>query len=209
MSPLGKEVDMVMPECGGLRERKKARTRGAIINAAIDLFERQGYDATTVEEIAAAADVSERTFFRYFESKLDVVMAPKTEAGEHDIEALVAARPDDESPLQAFRQVLLTELADVLAADELRVRQFQLVMRTPSLRSFAHEHFNEHRDDFARVFAKRMGLPDDALAPQVMATAAAGVVWTVVDRWVADGAEPSRLAPLLDEGFRLLASGMG
>jgi AcrR family transcriptional regulator len=198
---------MVTPECG-LRERKKARTREAIINAAIDLFEQQGYDATTVEEIAAAADVSERTFFRYFESKLDVVMAQKTDATP-DLEAHLANRPPGERPLEAFRQVLLEELGELLAGDELRVRQFQVVMRTPALRSFAHEHFNEHRDELARAFAKRMELPDDALAPQVMATAAAGVVWTVVDRWVADGAAPARLAPLLEKGFRLLATGLG
>jgi AcrR family transcriptional regulator len=201
------EVDMGTSECG-LRERKKARTREAIVNAAIDLFERQGYDATTVEEIAAAADVSERTFFRYFESKLEVVMAPKTK-DEPDIEALLAARPAGETPIEAFRQVVTEQLGGVLSADDLRARQFQVVMRTPSLRSFAHEHFNEHRDDFARVFAKRMGVPDDSLAPQVMATAAAGVVWTVIDRWVAEGAEPHRLAPLLDEGFHLLATGLG
>jgi AcrR family transcriptional regulator len=202
-----REVEMVTPECG-LRERKKARTREAIINAAIDLFEQQGYDATTVEEIAAGADVSERTFFRYFESKLDVVMAQKTGATP-DLEAHLANRPPEERPLEAFRQVLLEELREVLAGDELRVRQFQVVMRTPALRSFAHEHFNEHRDELARAFAKRMELPDDALAPQVMATAAAGVVWTVIDRWVADGAAPARLAPLLEEGFRLLATGLG
>jgi AcrR family transcriptional regulator len=192
-------------ECG-LRERKKARTREAIIHAAIDLFERKGYDATTVEDIAAAADVSERTFFRYFESKLEVVMAAKDD--DQDIGALVLARPAAETPIEAFRQVLLQELSHALAADDLRSRQFQLVMRTPTLRSYAHEHFNQHRDEFAGVFAKRLGVPDDALAPQVMATAAAGVVWTVVDRWVNVGADPERLAPLLNEAFDLLSAGL-
>jgi AcrR family transcriptional regulator len=198
---------MVTP-CGGLRERKKARTREAIIDSAIDLFERKGYDATTVEDIAVAADVSQRTFFRYFESKLDVVMAPKTDSG-HDLEQRVADRPPDEAPVEAFRNVIREELAGALQAGDLRARQFTLVMRTPSLRSFAHEHFNEHRDEFARVFAKRLGVADDALAPQIMATTTAGVVWTVIDRWVDEAAPPDRLITLLDEAFDLLATGLG
>jgi hypothetical protein len=87
-------------------------------------------------------------------------------------------------------------------------RQFRLVMTTPSLRSFAHEHFNEHRDEFAHVFAKRLGVADDALAPQVMASAASAVVWTAIDRWVDEGATNERLAVILDEAFELLAGGL-
>jgi AcrR family transcriptional regulator len=195
--------------CGGLRERKKAQTRDAIIEAALELFERKGYDETTVEEIASAADVSQRTFFRYFESKLEVVMAPKSEEDGHDIESLIAGRPDRETPIEAFRNVVRDELGGVLQAGDLRARQFQVAMRTPSLRSHAHEHFNEHRDEFAAVFAKRLGVPEDDLAPQVMATTVSGVVWTVIDRWVDEGAVPERLMPLLDQAFDLLGPGLG
>lgn len=201
---------MVTPgQCGGLRERKKAQTRDAIIEAALALFEQKGYDDTTVEEIAAAADISERTFFRYFDSKLEVVMAPKSQEDGRDIESLIAARPDEETPIEAFRNVVREELGGVLQTGDLRARQFQVTMRTPSLRAHAHEHFNEHRDEFAAVFAKRLGLPADDLAPQVMATTVSGVVWTVIDRWVDEGAAPERLMPLLDQAFDLLGPGLG
>jgi AcrR family transcriptional regulator len=194
--------------CGGLRERKKARTREAIVLAAIDLFERQGFDATTVEDIAAAADVSQRTFFRYFDSKLDVVMAPKHD-DEFDFQQAIVDRPADETPLEAFRRVIMQELSVLLGSeDALMIRQFRLAMTTPTLRSFARAHFDEHRDDFATAFAVRLGVPADSLAPQVMATTASGALWTVIDRWVDEGANFERLVPLFDEAFDLLARGL-
>jgi AcrR family transcriptional regulator len=191
----------------GLRERKKARTREAIIDAAIDLFEQQGYEATTVQQIAAAAEVSERTFFRYFDSKLDVVVALKQE--DESVEELVASRPPEESPLEATRQVVREKMADALSGDDLQVRQFRVVMGTPSLRSFAFEHFNEHRDELAAAFAKRLGVPLTDLAPQIIATAVGGVLWTVIDRWVEEGSDTERLLPLIDQAFGMLENGFG
>jgi AcrR family transcriptional regulator len=191
----------------GLRERKKARTREAIIDAAVDLFEREGYDETTVQQIAAAAEVSERTFFRYFDSKLDVVMALKEQA--EDLGDLVASRPAEESTMEATRQVVRQKMSDALAGDDLVVRQFRVVMGTPSLRSFAMEHFNEHRDELAAAFAHRLGVPTTDLAPQIIATAVGGALWTVIDRWVEEGAPNERLIPLVDEAFGLLERGLG
>jgi len=197
------------PECAcGLRELKKARTREAIIDAAVELFERDGFDATTVEEIAAAADVSPRTFFRYFESKLDVVMAEKGNVGD-DLEALVAARPPEEGPVEAMYQVMRRKLVDALADEAgLVFRQYRVVMATPSLRALALEHFHEHRDKLATVFAARLGADANALRPHVLAAAAATTAWTVIDRWVAQGATPDRLLPMFDDAFGLLASAL-
>jgi AcrR family transcriptional regulator len=191
----------------GLRERKKAHTRESIIDAAIDLFERNGYDATTVEDIAAAADVSPRTFFRYFDSKLDVVMADKhTDAPV--VETLIAQRPRDESPLEAVRQVIRGQLAGMLDEDRsLGIRQYRVVMNTPSLRASALEHFHEEQDGIARAFAVRMDVDDDALEPHVLAAATATTAWTVIDRWVVSGKGPQALLAMLDEAFELLASG--
>src|ERR671911_220241 len=93
--------DMGVPSgCGppGLRERKKARTHEAIVDAALDLFERKGYEATTVEDIAAAADVSPRTFFRYFDSKVDLILAKNHETNV-GLGALLAERPAGEGPV--------------------------------------------------------------------------------------------------------------
>ncbi|MCL9760352.1 TetR/AcrR family transcriptional regulator [Frankia sp. AiPa1] len=90
----------------GLRERKKRRTRQAIIEVAHELFAEKGFEATTVEEIAAGADVSVRTLFRYFTSKEAIALAPLEEMGELTVAAL-RRRPADEPPLSALRNAAL------------------------------------------------------------------------------------------------------
>lgn len=201
-------VDIAPGDYPGLRERKKARTREAIIDAALDLFERKGFDATTVEDIAAAAEVSPRTFFRYFETKLDVVMARNVDEGD-DLEDLVAARPATEGPIEAVHQVMRAKL-DALLADEKgsALRELSVVLTTPSLRAICVERFHEHLDGLAAIFAARLGVDEQALGPHILAGAVSATLFAVIDRWVADGAAPDRLVPLLDEGFALLDAGL-
>jgi AcrR family transcriptional regulator len=193
---------------GGLRERKKARTHEAIVEAAVDLFERQGYDETTVEEIAAAAEVSPRTFFRYFDTKVEVVFAEKDE--HPDFEELLAARPADESVIEAVHQVLREQLAVLFEENGgLKIRQHRLAFRTPCLRSIAREHVYEEQDNLARAFAARLGVPPDAMQPRLMAAAIGGTLWTVFDRWVDDtNPTPEGLIVLVDEAFDLLERGL-
>lgn len=193
----------------GLRERKKERTREAIIDAALDLFERNGYDATTVEDIAAAADVSPRTFFRYFESKLDLIMARSTTShSEKGLGPRLAARPAGESLLDAVRHVVRTELEQQLD-DPLIVREFQVMLTTPSLRNMAREHFYEEEASMVSAVAARLGVGEDDLRAHVTAGVIAAVLWTAIDCWVAQGADISRLPTMLDEAFGLLVDGFG
>lgn len=198
---------MGMP-CGpvGLRERKKLQTRAAIVEAALELFERKGFDATTVEDIAAAADVSPRTFFRYFESKQDVVMAKTNEKGDH-LGALLTARPPEEAPLEALRGTIVGVISEMVAADDGSLREMRVMMGTPELRAMALDHFHEHQDELAAALAGRMGLPPDAFTPRLLAGVVSTALWALVDRWVTEGAEPDRMVPMIDEVFDMLASG--
>jgi AcrR family transcriptional regulator len=200
-------VEAQAQDAPGLRERKKARTREAIIDAALELFESQGFEATTVEDIAAAADVSPRTFFRYFDTKLDVVMARNVDEGD-DMEDLVAALADA-GPVEAVHKVVRDKLvAKFLQGDDSVLREMRVVMSTPSLRSICVERFHDHLDGFASVFATRLGLDEHALEAYVVAGAASATMLAVMDRWVAEGGRDDRLLPLLDEGFALLQAGL-
>src|SRR6476620_1763051 len=91
------------PLSPGLRERKKAKTRAAIQEHALRLFQEQGYDATTVEQIAEAAEVSPSTFFRYFPTKEDVVLYDDLDPV---FIAVFEAQPPELTPIQAMRKAL-------------------------------------------------------------------------------------------------------
>jgi AcrR family transcriptional regulator len=195
----------VVEAANGLRARKKARTREAIIDAALDLFGRKGFEATTIEDIAAAADVSPRTFFRYFDSKVDLVMA-HNEAHGDKIGPLMAARPAGEGPLEALRNVMQQMLVELLAEPSV-VREFQVMMGSPTLRKLAREHFYEEEAELVSAFAERLGTDDCDLTANVMAGAAASTLWTIIECWLAEGGEIDRLSPMIDEAFALLEQG--
>jgi AcrR family transcriptional regulator len=196
----------VVDAAHGLRERKKARTREAIIDAALDLFERNGYDDTTIEDIAAAAEVSPRTFFRYFDSKLELIMV-RADSKHDDLGPALAARPPEEGLLEAIRQVLKTQL-DTQLADPLVLREFQVMLSTPSLRNMAREHFYDEEAGIARAVAGRLGLDEDDLSVHVISGMIASALWSTVNRWVAEGADVDRLWPMLDEAFGIMAAGL-
>jgi AcrR family transcriptional regulator len=199
-------VKKVVDAAASLRERKKARTREAIINAALDLFERNGYDNTTIEDIAAAAEVSPRTFFRYFESKVDLVMT-RTDSRHDDLGPLLAARPAGENLLEALREILRVQL-DAQLDDPLVLREFQVMLSTPSLRTMAREHFYEEEAGLVRGVAAHLGLGEDDLATRVIGSMIAGALWATVNHWIAEGADRDRLMPMLDEAFALLGKGL-
>src|SRR4029450_934355 len=116
-----------------LRERKKDGTRRTLQAEAVRLFTQQGFQATTIEEIAAAADVAPRTFFRYFSSKEEVVFW-----SEHQpmLAGFVAARPDEEPAAQARRHGLTGGLASFYDQDcDRLLERSKLACRTPALQT--------------------------------------------------------------------------
>jgi AcrR family transcriptional regulator len=173
----------------GLRELKKQRTRIAIQEAALDLIRRHGYDATTCEQIAAAAEVSPATLFRYFPTKEDIVIQD-----DYDplMAAAVAARPARERPFQAVRQALKETLAQLPDHEMSIVRErTRLLLSVPALRARLHEQSDAARVALADVLAARMRRPPDDIAVQAIAAACAAAVSVGVERWARDGGQLS------------------
>lgn len=147
-----------------LRENKKERTRNALRAAALRLFREGGFDATTVDQIAAAAGVSRTTFFRYFPTKEAAVFGRGREIGEV-FRGWIAERPREENPLEAFEGALLA-LARQAAGDPVMARESiemrAVLDRNPSLRRREAEHTREQIDLIAEALAERDGRSVDA-----------------------------------------------
>jgi AcrR family transcriptional regulator len=164
-----------------LRQRKRARTRAALIAAALELFERQGYEATTIDDIAAAADVSPRTFFRYFATKEEVALGD--DLGP-EILGLLAARPADEPMLESARHVVADSLVLVTEDDRAALlARLRVVYRTPSLRARRWEYQLEMGRISGAALAERRGLPPDDLGSRVTAAAVFTAIEVAMDHW--------------------------
>lgn len=191
----------------GLRERKKQRTHDDLQRIATRLFRERGYHDVTIEEIAAEAEVSHRTFYRYFGSKEDLVLGSVADLLEA-LEAALAARPEDESVMDSIRAatVLLAEEFTGEAEDD-RTR-IDIVATTPELQQRSVERQPLMEAVLVPFVAERLGMdPDLDLAPRVVASATIAVSRAALDVWVAQGStEP--IVDYIDEALQLVDRGL-
>jgi AcrR family transcriptional regulator len=191
----------------GLRERKKEKTRDALVASALRQFGRRGFDRVTVEEIAASCDVSPRTFFRYFASKEDVLFAESDARCAQLVHALAEQHADASSfqALEAAMRILVSEYAE--QHDVLRLRH-RIVNATPSLRTRARERQQGWETSIfqeLRSSGRARELNDFDLRLLVAGTITALRVG--VEAWIAgDGSED--LGKLLDHAFTRLRIGL-
>jgi AcrR family transcriptional regulator len=182
----------------GLRERKKAKTRAAIQEHALRLFREQGYAETTVHEIAAAAEVSPATFFRYFPTKEDTVVFDRLDPVMID---LFRAQPPGLTPTEALRATLRDSLA-MLSDEEwqLESERQQLVLRAPELRARMLDQLYASIDLLAELAAERVHRPPTDFAVRAWAGAVVGVVMATY--------ELTDSLRLIDQAFTHLAAGL-
>jgi len=156
----------------GLRERKKAKTRAAIREHALRLFDQQGYAATTVDQIAEAAEISPSTFFRYFPTKEDVVLTD-----DYDAPMLEAMRtqPPEIHPAAALRGAFRQVFSSITQAEwDLERRRQRLVYSVPELQARAMQQYATMIGLVGAVVAERAGLSEDDFSARVMAGALIG-----------------------------------
>jgi len=198
----------VLPDDGrppaGLRERKKAKTRAAIQQHALRLFREQGYEATTIEQIAAAAEFSPSTFFRYFPTKEDVVLYD-------DLDPLLVAafemQPAELTVTQALRAAMW-EVFDGLSSEEVEdVRdRITMVASVPEVRARMLDELIRTIQMFSDIIAKREGRPGDDFAVRVYTGAVIGISMAVMLA-VLDDPRLDFVA-LLDAGLAQLEGGL-
>ena len=192
------------PTMAGLRERKKARTKETIQSQALRLFRENGYQATTIEQIITAAEVSETTFFRYFPTKEDLVLLD-----DYDpvIMATLGDQPADLTPVAAVRatfQVFFGSLTEEQARDTRE--RLALATSVPTIRAAMLDQFLQALVMIADRLAERSGRPRDDIAVRTVAGAVTGCILAAMAGLAED---PSAdLGQLLDQSLAQLEIGL-
>jgi len=183
-----------------------ARIRDAIkaelAEAAVAAFEADGFDATTVDSIAAQVGVSRRTFFRYFDSKEDPVFLPLENLGAA-VAARLAERPSEEAPLAALRAALDVLIEDFAThADRWRT-VITLNRQTPSLRARHLDKLEQWLAQMTPVLARRMDVPAADPTARLYCTVLLGAWESAVQSWYSAG-QNTGLATALDDALQSL-----
>ncbi|HUB55167.1 MAG TPA: TetR family transcriptional regulator [Mycobacterium sp.] len=172
-------VMQAIDQIPGLRERKKIRTRETIRREAFRLIQENGYAATTVEQIAEAAEVSPSTFFRYFPTKESVVLADDTDPV---ILNALEEQPPDVSPSQAVRRAYQAAMANLSEEQrEFENARQRLMFSIPELKAAMYDEYNRTITAFAEAVARRIGRDSDDFELRVFAGALTGAMMAVYE----------------------------
>jgi AcrR family transcriptional regulator len=173
------------PTSPGLRERKKARTRWAIQEHALRLFAAQGYEATTVDQIAAAADISPSTFFRYFRTKEDVVVQDEYDEQLFDAFRQASATAD---PIGALRAFAVQAIAGLDGAELAKSQQrTALILAVPALRARTVDNVLSGFEEATKGFAEGSGREPDDPAVRAFVGAVLGAAVPILVHWASTG----------------------
>jgi TetR/AcrR family transcriptional regulator, regulator of mycofactocin system len=181
--------------------RRRITSREELEQTAFALFAAQGFEATTVDEIAAAAGIGRRTFFRYFPSKNDIPWG----AFEDELDRMrvrLKACPPEVPLMDAIRLALIDFNRVEPAQVPLHRRRMELLLRVPALLAHSTLRFTAWRDVVAEFVADRTGRRPEELAPQAIAHAVLGVSVAAYEHWLDHPA--ADLGPLLDDAMRQL-----
>jgi AcrR family transcriptional regulator len=194
----------------GLRERKKQRTREAIVDAALRLFDERGFEHTTIADIAEAADIAPRTFFGYFPSKEDVVFADFPVQFETLAERL-RDRDEDETAIEALRAFIASVLEDADLSDERELCRKRVVRQSETLDAHRRALMGRMEDMLAEAVARDFGNQPGDLRPQMIASAAVAALGSLDRAGIADMESPptrEEAIAMIDQALTFLQGGL-
>ena len=189
-----------------MRERKRERTRRAIAQAALDLFARQGFHATTIPQIAETADVSPRTVSGYFPAKEDLAF-PYADAQMAEFERRLEERAASETAADTLRAWIPAMVEQGMEPPEDIRRRRAVIDADESLRARERHYMLQTQAVLTRAFATDLGMDPDALEPR-MAAAATITVFELLGRDVEPG-DPQRALEALDRALVFIGGGIG
>jgi AcrR family transcriptional regulator len=184
----------------GLRETKAARTKQRILDEALTLFDSQGYEATTIEQIAAAAEVGTSTLYRFYGGKEAILMAP---LAVNSLAATLRERPTDEPLDLALAASIRTVMDSHVQAPRVLLAR-KIVDRSPVPRAALWDLIGGAQSDVERLVAERLGKDAGDIDVVMTAAAAIQIIGLIADRWRADPSRPA--AEHTEEMLRQLAS---
>ena len=193
----------ITPIARGLRERKKQKTRESIQHEAMRLFGKQGYEQTTIEQIAAAADISPSTFFNYFPTKEDVVLY---DAYDPVLASLLAERPLDEPMSISFRRVM-EAMGDTFERDrDIILARGRLWFEVPALRARLWEELEKAQVFMTAQIAQRSGREVDDFETRVAVMVMVAAAMEAMREWMRRDGKGSFFA-LINQALELVAVG--
>lgn len=193
---------MTRAETTGPRERTRRAVRAGLAELALGLFVERGYERTTVEDIAAAAGLSKRSFFRYFPTKEDVLFADVEELADRIADA-IRERPAGEDPWTCLHMVLRDWGGRVHAARH-DLTGLRLIETTPALRARLHQKRDAMRSSIATALRERPGSTLDAFTADLLTAAAGAALDAAAREWLRCDGDADRSA-LIDEAFAALS----
>jgi TetR/AcrR family transcriptional regulator, regulator of mycofactocin system len=195
-----------VPAAAGRAGRKRVTSRAELEHIAFDLFGRRGFEQTTIDDIACAAGIGRRTFFRYFPSKNDVVWGDFDQELERMRLHLKGFPP--RLPVMDAIRVAVVDF-NTFAPQQLpwHRRRMQLILRTPALQAHSTLRYAAWRQVITEFAADRIGQRPDALAPRTIGYVALGVAIAAYEQWLQT--EDADLGELLDAAMRQLDAAFG
>ncbi|MEK6437788.1 mycofactocin system transcriptional regulator [Pseudonocardia sp. T1-2H] len=185
--------------------RRPVTSRPEIEHIALELFTERGFDTTTVDDIAHAAGIGRRTFFRYYASKNDVPWGAFDEQLLRMRSTFAALAPD--LPVMAGVREAVLDFNEVAPAEQpWHRRRLRLILETPTLQAYSTLRYASWRQVVAEYVAGRLGEPSTGLVPQTVGHASLGVALAAYEHWLT--AEGTELRDLLDDVFRALEGGL-